>query len=59
MKKGKGTPYFDGKISDGRLKIHLFGFDNNNCKWLTEISCSAIILANCEVKKAVMETIMR
>ena len=51
MKKGKGTPYFDGKISDGRRKIRLFGFDNNTRKRLTEVSGSAIVLANCEVKK--------
>lgn len=28
INKGKGTSYFDGKISDERRKICLFGFDN-------------------------------
>jgi len=51
MKRGKGTSYFDGKINDGSHKIRLFGFDNNTRKRLAEVSQTAIVLANYEVKK--------
>ena len=50
-KKGKGTSYFDGKISDGSHRIRLFGFDNNTWKRLAEVSGSVVVLTNCEIKK--------
>ena len=51
MKKGKGISYFDGKISDGSHRIRLFGFDNNTRKRPAEVSGSAVVFANCEIKR--------
>ena len=52
MKKGKNASYFHGEMADGRGKVRLYGFDDNIRKKLSEASGSAVILANCAVKKA-------
>ena len=52
MKKGKSASYIHGEMTDGKGKVRLYGFDDNNRKRLSEASGSSVILANCKVKKA-------
>lgn len=52
MKKGRSASYFDGKMSDGKAKVRLFGFDDSIRKRLSDVSGSAVVLSNCQVKKA-------
>ena len=51
MKKGKHISYFDGETTDGKAKVRLFGFDDNIRKRLSDASGSAVVLANCKVKR--------
>ena len=52
MKRGKSASYFDGEISDEQKKIRLYGFDSSVRKRLFEETGKAVVLGNCEVKKA-------
>ena len=52
MKRGKSASYFDGEMMDGKAKVRLFGFDDNIRKRLSDASGSAVVLGNCQVKKA-------
>jgi len=52
MKTGKGASYFDGKISYEKKKIRLYGFDSSVRKQLLEEDGKAVVLGNCDVKKA-------
>ena len=52
IKTGKSISYSHGELIDGRGKVRLYGFDDNIRKRLSEASGSAVILTNCEVKRA-------
>lgn len=53
MKKTKTCSYFDGELTDGKARVRLFGFDCTvRRKLVEEGSASAVVISNCEVKKA-------
>ena len=52
MKKGRGASYFDGEIFDDNRRVRLFGFDGSIRKRLMEETGNAVVLSNCQVKKA-------
>jgi hypothetical protein len=52
MKKSRSCPFFDGKISDGRSSMRLFGFDPNARDILANYNQTKqpVVLGNCEIK---------
>lgn len=52
MKQSKSCSFFDGKISDGKSSMRLFGFDSGVRRKLlsAEESKNPVALVNCEVK---------
>ena len=53
-KKSQSCSFFDGEITDGKVCMHVLGFDASVHKKLVEFyaSKSAVALANCELKSS-------
>ena len=52
MKKGRGASYFHGEILDDNRRVRLYGFDGAIRKRLSQEMGNAVVLTNCQVKKA-------
>ena len=54
MKKAKTCSYVDGKITDGKAKLRVFGFDAGVRRKLVELEKNnePVQLTNCEIQKS-------